>query len=555
MMRKNCIFAERHKEMENQVVEYKSLQTITAGRFKELASECVGFANAQGGMIVIGVDDKTQKPPLNQTIKQQTLNNTLERLRGLTFSVALSVSEILIHENGGQYFEITVSPSKKIIATTSDGKIFMRIADKCLPVRGEDIQRIAVEKDTFQWEILTQNLNLQQIPKENITQFVTDICQSDRTKDSIKEKSDIEILEHYNLVDNNQLTNLGILWLGTAAQRARIAYPITVQYIVYNANGEKIRKYIWDDYMLNPKELLYSIEKETIEISYSYEFPDGLFRKQIRHYPKEVVRELLINAFAHKSYLISADIIIEVYPDRMKITSPGGLPLGITKDNILQHPPLRRNPHLIRIFHDLKLMEGEGSGYDMIYEKLSVDVKPFPVIDSNFDSVSVTIESKIIDLDALRLTDYISQYYSLNSRDKIILGIVARQKKIFSTELIKILQLPEEVRFNSWYASLVEQKILMIYGIKKGTAFTINPKLISNSKLNIKPSLKTMEPHRLKALIVEDLKIHPRSKSSDIQDRLQDIPIEEIRRILFSMEKEKIILAEGAKRYKVYVLA
>ena len=97
--------------MENQFREYKSLQTIKAGRFKELAEECVAFANAQGGIIVIGFDDKTQKPPQNQKIEQKILNDTLERLRGLTFSVSLSVSEILTHENGSEYFEVTVSPA------------------------------------------------------------------------------------------------------------------------------------------------------------------------------------------------------------------------------------------------------------------------------------------------------------------------------------------------------------------------------------------------------------------------------------------------------------
>ena len=541
--------------MENQVIEYKSLQIIKAGRFKELAEECVGFANTQGGIIVIGIDDKTKEPPANQNIEQKTLNNTLERLRGLTYSVALSASEILTHKNGGNYFEIIVSPSKKTIATTSDGKIFMRIADKCLSVHGEDIQRIAAEKDAFQWELITRNVELQQIPQENITQFVSDIRQSDRVKESIKGKSDIEILEHYNLVDNKQLTNLGILWIGTATQRARIAYPITVQYIVYNSNEEKIRKYFWDDYTLNPKELLYSIEKETIELNYTYEFPDGLFRKQVRHYPKEVIRELLINAFAHKSYLISADIFIEVYPDRMKITSPGSLPLGITKDNILQHTPLRRNPHLIRIFHDLKLMEGEGSGYDLIYEKLSVDAKSFPVIDSNFNSVSVMLESKIVDMNALRLTDYISQHYTLNSRDKIVLGIVARHQKILSTELIKILQLSEDERLKSWYNSLVEQKIVLTHGIKKGTAFIINPQLLSGSKLNIKPSLRTIEPYVLEELIKTDLRNYPNSAIRNIEKRLKDVDKKMIQRILYKLTREGKIATKGSKTYRTYSLA
>ena len=540
--------------MENQNIEYKSLNIITGGKHKKLAEECVGFANAQGGTIVIGFDDKTQMPPQNQKIEQKMLNDTLERLRGLTYSVALSASKILAHENDGEYFEIIVSPSTKTIATTSDGKIFMRIADKCLPVHGEDIQRIAAEKDAFQWEIITRSVNLQQIPQENIERFVFDIRQSDRVKDSIKDKSDIEILEHYNLTDKGLLSNLGILWLGTASQRARLAYPITIQYIVYNADEEKVRKYTWNDYALNPKDLLYSIEKEAVELNYTYEFPDGLFRKQVRHYPKEVIRELLINAFAHKSYLISADIFIEVYPDKMTISSPGSLPLGITKDNIL-HKKYRRNTHLINILHDLKLMEAEGSGYDMIYEKLLADVKELPEIESDFNEVKVSLKSKIVDIDTLNLINYIFSNFQLKEREKIFVGIVARYKKILATDLVEILQLTEEERLRSWYNRLRDLEIIKTQGEKKGTAFIINPKLLSDSKLNIKPTLKTIEPHRLKALIVEDLQIHPRSKSSEIQERIHDISIEEIRRVLLSMEKAKTILSEGSKRYKVYVLA
>jgi len=540
--------------MENQIREYKRLQIVTGGQFKDLAAECVAFANAQGGIIVIGVDDKTQKLPHNQIIEQKTINDTLEKLRGLTYSVALSVSDILTNENGGQYFEITISPSKKTIATTSDGKIYMRIADKCLPVHGEDIQRIAAEKDAFQWELITRNVKLQQIPSENITQFVTNIRQSDRVKESIKDKSDVEILEHYNLIDNGQFTNLGVLWLGTAGQRARLSYPITVQYIVYNADDQKVRKYNWDDYALNPEELIYAIEKEAIEMSYFYELPDGMFRKQVRHYPKEVIRELLVNAFAHKSYLISADIFIEVYPDRMTITSPGDLPLGITKDNIL-HEKFRRNSHLIKIFHDLKLMEAEGSGYDMIYEKLIVDAKELPLIEANFNKVAVTLKSKIIDVDALNLINYIINNFELSGREEIFVGTVARHQKILATELVKILQLPEEDRLRSWYSRLRDLQIIKTHGEKKGTAFIINPKLLSDSKLNIKPTLKTIESYVLEELIKTDLRNYPMSSITEIHNRIKDVGFKEIQKTVYRLVKQGFITPFGSNKLRKYKLA
>lgn len=518
--------------METQVREYKGLQKIKTGDkgFKELAKTCVCLANAQGGIVIIGFDNKTGKPPMDQKINQKDINYCIEKLRGFTFGVGISPSPILSHDNGGEY-----------------------IADKCEPVRSEDLQRIASEKEAFQWELYKRNVKVEDIPHHNIIKFIDLIKASDRVKESIKVKNDNEILEHYNLTEDNYLTNLGVLWLGSAKQRAKLSYPITVQYIVYDSLENKTRKYIWDEYDMNPQELLYSIEKEAIELNYSYELPDGLFRNQIRHYSKEVVRELLVNAFAHKSYLISSDISIEVYPDRLKITSPGSLPLGINSDNIL-HQKHRRNPHLIKLMHDLKLMEGEGSGYDLIYEKLSIDAKPFPVIESDFNRVTVTIESRITDVNALKLTDYISRHYQLNQRERILVGIVARHNKILSTELAKILQLPEEDRLRNWYGKLVENNILITQGKGKGNAFLINPKLLSASKLNISPSLKTVEPYVLNQLILKDIQNYPHSGIGDITQRIKDVPKKEIQKLLYKMVENGDIKAEGSRTYRKYFL-
>ena len=383
--------------------------------------------------------------------------------------------------------------------------------------------------------------------------FADEIRKSDRVKQNIKELSDIEIIEHYNLIDKGKLTNLGVLWLGSAAQRSRLVYPLTVQYIVYDEVEKKVRKEDWQDYSKNPKELLLEIEKEAIELTYYDEFPLGLFRNKIRHYDARLIRELLINAIAHKSYTISGDIFIKVYQDRLEITNPGGLPLGITKDNIL-HTTYRRNPHMIRILHDLKLMEGEGTGYNLIYEITSRDAKAFPIPISDYNSTSVTQYSKILDEEAVLLLDFIAKNYQLSQKEFIALGVITRHKKILATQLTKELQLTDEERLRTYVSRLNEQAIIISRGIKKGTEYLINPKLIANAKINIKPTLKTIEPHRLKALIEEDLKLYPKSKSSDIQSRISDLPIEDIRKCLLNLEKQAVVFTEGIKKGKTYSL-
>jgi ATP-dependent DNA helicase RecG len=77
--------------------------------------------------------------------------------------------------------------------------------------------------------------------KTNLSKFANDIRQSDRVKQHIKQLDDMEIGEQYHLLDGNKMTNLGVLWIGTAKQRSRICYPITVQYIVYDDFSPKKR--------------------------------------------------------------------------------------------------------------------------------------------------------------------------------------------------------------------------------------------------------------------------------------------------------------------------
>jgi ATP-dependent DNA helicase RecG len=543
--------------MENQVIEYKNIQKIRSGDkgFADLAKTCVCLANLHGGTIVIGFDDRTHKPEPGQKINPGEINTTLVRLRSLCFNVGLSASDILIDKSGDEYFEIHVLQSMKSISTTSDGKIFIRVGDQCQPVRGEDVHRLVAEKEGFQWELVVhKTVGLNDIRDTEIAKFVRDIRISPKVKETVKIKSDIEILEHYNLSDSGFLTNLGILFLGTSKQRARLSYPLTLQYIVYDSNDIKVRKETWNDYQLNPKELIFELENKAIELTYYHEFPRGMIRDAVRLYPEKVVRELIINAIAHKSYTISGDIFIEVHADRLEITSPGGLPLGITKDNIL-HQRQRRNPHLINVLHDLNLMEGEGSGYDMIYEINSKLGKQFPVVQNDFNYTKVIQDAKITDNESFALISFITEYYPLKQREIIALGIIVRRRKILSTQLAKELQLPEEDRLRNWVQGLLNHQIVITRGNKKSTEYIVNPKLITQAKINVKPSLITIENHRLKALIEEDILIHPMSSAADVQSHLVDIPLKEIRKCIYKMVQEGVLDHTSSKTYRRYFLA
>ncbi len=542
-------------KFENSTTEYKSLKKVDgkSADLKDLAKTCVCMANAQGGYLIIGIEDKTKVPQSKQKIDDKLVNTVIKKLRSFTGSVGLVNPEIYTHENGGDYFSIQIHPSLKTIATTSDGKVFIRVGDECVGVRGEELTRLAHEKGAFQWELVVSKKRLSDLPSENIDKFIHEIRNSDRVSEFIKNQETSEILEFFHLTDDGYLTNLGILWLGDFKLRSKLNYPITVQYIVYDENEEKIRKVEWNINQHNPKELLLEIEKEAIELNYSFELPAGLFRKQVRHYNKAVIRELLVNAFVHKSYTISGDIFISVYKDRLEIKNPGGLPLGVTKNNIL-HQVQRRNPKLIDTFKVLNLMESEGSGYDLIYEKLSLDGKQFPEIESNINYVKVTIYSNIVDNDILQVLDYLGKHYELNQKEIIALGIIVREKKISGFDLSHLLQLRDDDRLRNWLKNLIKKEIVITEGKTKGQMYMINPKILSSMEHDLKPSLKTMPEHTLRALIIEDLKTHPKSKISEIHSRMDDLDLEYVRRVIYKMYQNKELEKEGAKKNMVYIL-
>lgn len=544
--------------VEDQNRDYKSLKKAIGNKanHRDLAETCVCFANAQGGEIIIGIEDKEDAPPPKQKIKQEDINDLVKSLRSLTDGVAIAHSEIITNENGGEYVILRIFPSTRTIATTSSGKVFIRISDNCYPVGSDELTNLASEKTAFQWEIIVaQKITLDQAEPEKVRSLLTDLRASDRLSSFIKEKEDPELLSFYQLLSpEGYLTNLGVLWLGNPAQIARLSYPVTVQYIVYNEFEEKVRKREWHFHLQNPKELLLEIEREAVELTYSSELPNGLFRKNIRQYPREVIRELLVNAIAHKKFTVSGDIFIEVYPNRLKITNPGSLPLGVTPENIL-HERHRRNPHLIQLMSDLKLMEGEGSGYDLVYEKLVRDAKPLPIIESDFTKVSVTIESASVNPEVISILDYVEKNFQLTQKEYITLGIIASEKKLPATQLASRLQLKQEDRTRVWLGSLLEKKILITHGEKKGTQYLLNPMLFQYAQIDIVPSLKTMEPYKLEALILENLKYNGGSTMTEIKKRLEGVPEKDIQKAVYKMVEEGSVLTSGGKRNRAYALA
>lgn len=79
-------------------------------------------------------------------------------------------------------------------------------------------------------------------------------------------------------------------------------------------------------------------------------------------YPREAVRELIVNALTHRDWTKQNYVRVVVYNDRMEIISPGALPNGMTVAKIKSGAQLLRNPRLVRIFREYGYLEDQGLG-------------------------------------------------------------------------------------------------------------------------------------------------------------------------------------------------
>lgn len=542
--------------VEGQHLDRKSLRKVmgSTADFAELAQDCVCFANGSGGQLLIGIEDGDNHPPANQRIDPSSLLDRIrKRIGELTVNVQ-ALPELRKSDNGGEYILLTI-PRSAGVASTSDGRYFLRIGDSCKPVVGDDVLRLANERPAVPWETMT-TLGIPRASADaaKLAQWAAGIRGSDRVKLSVKEKSDEELFEHYRLASAGVLTHLGVLLLGTAIDRARLGTAPVVQALKYDDRGSKISKYVWDDYTLSPFELIDAIWEEIPDFRESYELPNGMFRTNVPAFEEVVVRELLVNALVHRPYTQRGDIFLNLHPDRLEVVNPGRLPLGVTPRNIL-HASRRRNDGLARVFHDLKLMEREGSGFDLMYERLLASGRAVPTVSEGTDSVHVIVPRRVIQPGVILLLAEADQRYQLTQRERIALALLAQTEELSAVELAKTLELDDTAALRPWVGRLLEWGLVEQAGRTKGTRYFVRPNLLREAGLDRLTTLTRVQPHRLRALILEDLERFPSSKRVDIHRRIgPEIHPKTVMRALDALVTEGLVVAIGERRWRTYRL-
>ena len=540
---------------EGQLLDRKSLRAIAGktAEWNELAKDCIAFANARGGRLLLGIEDGHDHPPADQRIPADLPDAIRRKLAERTVNISV-LTDVITAPNGGQYIDLAI-PRSVAVASTTDGRYFLRVADQSKPVTGDDVLRLAAERAALPWETQTTS----QVPRASadpakMAKLMGALRASDRVKPSVREKTDDELLDHYQLAHGSYLTHLGILCVGQQRDRAQLTTSPVIQFLKYDERGQKVNKLVWDDYTQSPMELIEAVWQEVSDFRERYELPDGLYRQNVPAFDEIVVRELLVNALVHRPYTQRGDIFLNLHPDRLEVVNPGPLPLGVTPQNVL-HTTVRRNEHLARLFHDLKLMEREGSGFDKIFEVLLSQGRPAPELIETHDRVQVTVRRRILKPEIIDFIAKADQTYQLTQRERIALGLLAQHDALTARELATKLELPSVEALQPWLKRLLDWQLLKSAGRTQATRYFVDPGLLRNLNFSGETTLKRIEPHRLHALIVEDVGRYPGTKMGDIHQRVGfEIPRSRVRRAVEQLVQDGKLLQEGVRsgtRYRL----
>lgn len=165
-------------------------------------------------------------------------------------------------------------------------------------------------------------------------------------------------------------------------------------------------------------------------------------REEMPEYVERSYHEALVNALAHRDYLVNgSEVHIDIYDDRMEIYSPGGMPDGsvIQDRDPLTVPSTRRNPVLADVFNRLGYMERKGSGFGKIiggYEyQINYDESKKPTFRSDRYQFTVIMPNL-----NYNVTQDVTQDVNSNDLDTQIIYLIKKDDKISTEQMSKILE-------------------------------------------------------------------------------------------------------------------
>ena len=340
--------------------------------FERLLKYCVALANEGGGKVVLGVTDKRPR----RIVGSKAFDPPERTEAGLHQRLGhrIPVEEMVLPE--GRVLVVHVPARLPGTAWEIGGCYYKRAGDDLAHLGHQELQTMFAETGPDFSAQPCPGASLDDLASASIALFRDRWAQ--KTGDPRKrEWSDAEVLRNAELtIEGGQVSYAALILLGTSAALARwlAQAEFVFEYRSSEAAGpaadrEEYREgfFAWQD------KLWLKINLRNDRQSYQ----DDFFRMDLPTFDEVPVREAVLNALAHRDYRLGGSVFVRQYPKRLEVVSPGGLPSGITPENIIdqQNP---RNRRLAEALAKCGLIERSGQGLNLMVESAVRQGKPLP---------------------------------------------------------------------------------------------------------------------------------------------------------------------------------
>lgn len=413
----------------------------------QLQDTAVAFANAEGGIIVVGIeDDDGKKSPTSRWKGKEHIEGFNEIIANLS---SLNPSIDYVHQFlywDGDYartyvLKLTIRKSQKV-HETAKGEVLLRRGAQSLNLRGAKIQELMRAKGV----ISEEDTSLSSIRAERIIEG--DHLRSFLSKLPITDKDPLNFAVQENLLTEDMIPTVALVLLFSSNPSANMPRQCAVKIVRYDTSEEEFeRDALTSDQHTIEGPLHQQIAdafrtlKEVIGRCKCWTL-DGL---QTPAYPDEALYEVLVNSVLHRDYGVSDNVLISVYRNRVEFRSPGRLPGFVTIKNILD-ARFSRNPKLVRLLAKYPEAANKdlGEGINTAFERMSRAGFVDPILREDGVNLYVTLRREPRDDHA-----------------NVIIKFVEKHGTITNRQALDILALDHSEQATALFSKMREQKLLM----------------------------------------------------------------------------------------------
>jgi predicted HTH transcriptional regulator len=351
----------------------------------KMGVEMVAFSNTQGGMLIIGVDDKTGAISGLSFEEIQQTNGLLVNAASENVKPAIVITTETVNVDGQNIIVATISKGKDKPYKDNKGIIWVKngsdkrkvFSNSELRVMMQSCGNLSADCDSVEntsyndiSESTLKNFLFERYAEECKKAGITNDTVLDRDMDEIVKAIDKnftceKLLQNMQLMDaSGQLTLSGLLLLGKSIQRYRPVFTIKCVSFVGNTEAStQFRDKMRDRDAEGNLFALYNAAISFVTRNLKSIQVEKDFNTQGRlEVPLEVFVEILTNALIHRDYYVNSPIRLFIFDNRIEIHSPGILPDGVTEESIKQGISVPRNKLLFETAKDILPYTGIGSG-------------------------------------------------------------------------------------------------------------------------------------------------------------------------------------------------